>query len=187
MSYIDAQIGKILDTLEALDLSDNTYIILWGDHGWHLGEHNFWGKHNVMHLATRAPLMIAGPGIKDGHHSDALVEFVDIYPSLMELVGISTENDGLQGVSFKPLLNDPERPWKTAAFSRQGSGVSVITKRYNYVEYKNGERMLYDHQKDPDENVNVAGNPEYRNVVEKLSAALKGECNQMETENKGNK
>jgi arylsulfatase A-like enzyme len=173
VSYIDAQIGKIMNALDELGLSENTYIILWGDHGWHLGEHNFWGKHNVMHLATHAPLIFSGPGIQGGQKSKALVEFVDIYPTLIELAGIEMDKKALQGISFKPLLSKPDTPWKQAAFSKYGSALSVITERYNYCEYTNGERMLYDLGKDPDENVNVVDNIDYQEVVEQLSALLK--------------
>jgi iduronate 2-sulfatase len=175
VSYVDAQIGRVLQTLDDLGLSDNTIVILWGDHGWHLGEHNFWGKHNVMHLASRTPMMICGPGITEKQTSDELVEFVDIYPTLVELAGISTENRDLQGVSFKPLLSDPDTPWKKAAFCRYGSAKSVITKRYNYAEFNNGERMLYDLKKDPDENMNIAENPENKKIIERLSALLNGD------------
>ena len=175
VSYVDAQIGRVLQTLDELGLRDNTIVILWGDHGWHLGEHNFWGKHNVMHLASRTPMMICGPGIAEKQTTDALVEFVDIYPTLVELAGISTENKGLHGLSFKPLLNQPDQPWKKAAFCRYGSARSVVTKRYNYAEFTNGERMLYDLEKDPDENVNIAENPENKKIIEQLSALLNGD------------
>jgi len=173
VSYIDAQIGRILEILDELELRDNTIIILWGDHGWHLGEHNFWGKHNVMHLATRSPLIISAPGFNAGQRSDRLVEFVDIYPTLCDLVGIKTVNQGLQGTSFKPLLSQATRPWKKAVFSRFGPARSVITDRYNYAEFKNGDRMLYDLRRDAAENVNIAEYAEHQALVNELSLLLR--------------
>lgn len=172
VSYVDAQIGKILNTLDELDLTGNTIVILWGDHGFHLGEHNFWGKHNVMHLSTNSPLIVSAPGINQGQTVDRLVEFVDIYPSLCDLAGISSGNTDLQGTSFKPLLKDPNRPWKRAVFSKYGPAVSVITERFNYAKYNNGEEMLYDLQNDPDENRNIAGEPKLSVQVEQFSQIL---------------
>ena len=172
VSYIDAQIGRVLDTLDELGLRENTIVVLWGDHGWHLGEHNFWGKHNVMHLATRSPLIVSAPGFKARQKSDRLIEFVDIYPSLCDLAGIATVNKGLQGTSFKPLLNAPTRSWKKAAFSKFGPAVSVITERYNYAEFKNGDRMLYDLETDAAENVNIAEYAEHQDRVSQLSQML---------------
>ena len=173
VSYIDTQIGRVLDTLDQLELRDNTIIILWGDHGWHLGEHNFWGKHNVMHLSTRSPLIVSAPGFNAGRQSDRLVEFVDIYPTLCDLAGIKTVNHGLQGSSFKPLLKNSDQPWKKAVFSRFGPARSVLTERYNYGEFKNGDRMLYDLENDAAENVNIAENAEQQTLVNELSQLLR--------------
>jgi iduronate 2-sulfatase len=173
VSYVDALLGSVLQTLDELELRENTIVVLWGDHGWHLGEHNFWGKHNVMHLSSRTPMIIAGPGVNKGQHSKQLVEFVDIYPSLCDIAGIATVNQELQGTSFRPLLTTADLPWKSAAFSRYQTGDAIITERYNYAEFKNGERMLYDLQKDPQENINIAEYPENKVLVEKLSRRLK--------------
>ena len=172
VSYIDAQVGRVLGALDKLGLRDSTIVILWGDHGWHLGEHNFWGKHNVMHLATNSPMIVSAPGFKVGQKSDRLVEFVDIYPSLCELAGIKTVNKTLQGTSFAPLLEKPDMPWKKAAFSKYGPAVSLITDRHNYAEFKNGERMLYDLKADPSENVNVAEEPANKDLVASLAKML---------------
>jgi iduronate 2-sulfatase len=139
VSYIDAQVGKVLGALDKLGLRESTIVILWGDHGWHLGEHNFWGKHNVMHLATNSPMIVSAPGFKGGQKSERLTEFVDIYPSLCELAGVKPANKGLQGTSFAPLLKNPARPWKKAAFSKFGPAISLITDRLNYAEFKNGD------------------------------------------------
>lgn len=173
VSYVDAQIGKLMQALDELGLRENTIVILWGDHGWHLGEHNFWSKHNVMHLATNAPMIVAAPGFKAGQRSDRLVEFVDIYPSLCDLAGITTANQNLQGTSFSPLLDKPNRPWKKAAFSKFGPAISLITDRYNYAEFENGEKMLYDLENDASENVNIAGEKEHQELVKQLSQTLR--------------
>ena len=173
VSYVDAQVGRLMKTLDQLKLSKDTIVILWGDHGWHLGEHNFWGKHNVMHLSTRSPLIVSAPGFKPGQTCDRLVEFVDVYPTLMELAGLKTANDGLQGTSFKPLLEKPGLVWKKAAFSKYGPAVSLVTNRYNYAEFKNGEKMLFDLNSDPDENVNLATSPKQKENLKRLGRILK--------------
>jgi len=172
VSYVDAQVGRVLQTLDELGLRENTIVILWGDHGWHLGEHNFWSKHNLMNLATNSPMIVAGPGIKQGEKSHRLVEFVDIYPSLCDLAGIKTGTQDLQGTSFKPLLSDPQLPWKKAAFSEYGPGRGVITERYNYAEFENGENMLYDLQTDAAENVNISQSEDNKELVQQLSIML---------------
>jgi iduronate 2-sulfatase len=187
VSYTDAQIGRVLDELDKLGLRDNTIVILWGDHGWQLGEHGFWCKHTNYELATHAPLIISVPGQKTaGKKTDALVEFVDIYPSLVELCGLKLP-DGLEGTSFKPLLENPDRPWKKAAFSQYPRGVPGVgrimgytmkTDRYRFVQWADEKKNfakyeLYDHQTDPQENVNLANQPQYADKVKELSAMLK--------------
>jgi arylsulfatase A-like enzyme len=115
--------------------------------------------------------MISAPGFEKGLRTDALVEFVDIYPSLCELAGLPLPAH-LQGKSFVPLLKNPEADWKQAAFARYHGGESVTTERYAYSEWHDGARMLYDHEKDPDENVNVSELPEYKPVVDKMQKLL---------------
>ena len=117
-SYVDAQIGKVLAELDRLGLCDNTIIILWGDHGWHLGEHGVWGKATNYEIAARVPLVLKAPGRRtSGAASDALVELVDMYPTLCDLAGLPRPAH-LEGTSFAPLVDEPKRPWKTAAFSQ---------------------------------------------------------------------
>ena len=182
-SYTDAQIGKLLAALDKLGLRDNTIVILWGDHGWQLGEHGMWCKHTNFEIATRSLLMISAPKqSKRGVKTSALVEFVDIYPSLCELAGLPF-TPGLEGKSFVPLLSNPKQSWKKAAFSQYPRpnnlmGYAMRTDRYRYVEWINQKtksiegRELYDHEKDPDENVNVAKNPKNQNLVAELSKQL---------------
>jgi iduronate 2-sulfatase len=172
VSYVDAQIGRIINKLDELNLRKNTVIILWGDHGWHLGEHNFWGKHNVMHLSSRSPLIVSTPRGRPNQTCDRLVEFVDIYPTLLDLAGIKSANKGLEGTSFKILLQRPRSLWKKAAFSRYGPAISVVTPKFNYIQYRSGEKMLFDLISDPDENINIAGDPKRKSTLNHHSKIL---------------
>jgi arylsulfatase A-like enzyme len=164
VSYTDAQIGKLLDELDRLGLAENTIVILWGDHGWNLGEHTLWCKHCCFETSMHVPLVVRAPGFTDGKSTGALVEYVDIYPSLCELAGLPLP-DHLDGRSFVPLLRDPELPWKEAAIGRFYAGDTIRTDRHRFTEYTDKEggfvaRMLYDHRVDPGENVNVSERPE---------------------------
>jgi iduronate 2-sulfatase len=177
VSYVDAQIGRLLDALSRLGLEKNTVVLLWGDHGWQLGEHGLWCKHSNFQTSLRAPLIVKAPGVAGGKSSAALTEFVDIYPTLCELCSLGAPSH-LEGISFVPLLHEPSRLWKQAVFSRFHDGDSVRTERYLYTEWKNnsGEiyaRMLYDHRGDPGENINIAELPASRSVVERMSALLR--------------
>jgi arylsulfatase A-like enzyme len=185
-SFTDANIGRVLAELDRLGLRDNTIVVLWGDHGWKLGEHASWCKHSNMENDTNAPLIIAAPGAKAaGQSTRALVEFVDIYPTLCDLAGLTLPSH-LQGVSMQPLLDDPTRHWKTAAFSqyprsldgRRMMGYALRTDRHRYVEWRDREnrevvaRELYDHQTDPAENQNLANLTENKELLIQLSAQL---------------
>ena len=177
VSFVDAQVGKVLDALKRLGLEKDTIVVLWGDHGWHLGEHGFWGKHNTLENALHAPLMLAGPGVPEGFRSKALVEFTDIYPTLCDLAGLPKPGH-LQGTSLVPHLRNPKRPWKEVIFAKWNGGARTVgTKRFLYTEWvRKGNRvaeMLYDHRLDPEENVNVAADPRYGPVVRRLRAFLR--------------
>ncbi len=173
VTYIDAMIGKILDELKALGMDENTIIIIWGDHGWHLGEHNFWGKHNTLKNALQVPMIVRAPGFKKNIRTEALCEFIDIYPSLCELTGLpKPTSHTLAGKSFVPLMKNPDITWKEAVYSRWGTGEAVKTDRYLYTEWTSGSKMLYDHLIDPDENINIAYEPENAALVSQLSALL---------------
>ena len=182
-SYVDAQIGRVLDELDRLGLRDRTIVVLWGDHGWHLGEHGLWCKHTNFEEATRSLLILIAPGHKAaGVHTEAFVEFVDMYPTLCELCGLPLP-DGLEGMSMVSLLDDPNRPWKKAAFSqfprRNTMGHSVRTSQWRYTEWaERGKEPagveLYDHQTDPGENVNLAGRPDMKERVAELKRLLHG-------------
>jgi arylsulfatase A-like enzyme len=169
-TYADAQIGRVLQSLDELNLRDNTVIILWGDHGWNLGEHGLWCKHCNFETSLHSPMIIAAPGFESGQSSDALTEFVDIYPTLNELAGLE-QPEHLEGTSVVPLMENPRREWKEAVFSRYYAGDSVKNDRYRYTEWKNDQgevyaNMLYDHHKDPAENVNIADHPDNTELVD---------------------
>ncbi len=177
VSYTDAQIGKILDELKSLGLDKNTIVVLWGDHGYHLGEHGLWCKHCNFDRVLNAPLMFKTPKTATkGKSSNAVVEFVDIYPTLCELAGIEIPGH-LDGISLVPVFEKPESEVKKAAFSRYHDGESVITKNFLYTQWASGGevvgKMLYDHRSDPKENINVVDDPDYKDVVEELSQLLK--------------
>jgi iduronate 2-sulfatase len=141
VSYIDAQVGRLLEELDRLGLSERTLVVLWGDHGWHLGEHGIWGKNTALDVALRVPLIVRGPGLASGKSTKALVETVDILPTLCELTGIPVP-DQSEGLSFVPLLEDPKRPGKRAVFGwRQRhplNGQTVRTPRYRLVRWATG-------------------------------------------------
>ena len=191
VSYSDAQVGRVLAELDRLNLRSNTIIVLWGDHGWKLGEHMAWGKHSNVENDTNAPLIVSAPGMKNpGAHSRALVEFVDVYPTLCDLAGLPRPST-LEGASFKPLLDDPDRPWKKAAFSQYPRpngqtgigplmGYSMRTDRYRFtvwVTRTNQDQVraieLYDHQVDPQENHNIAHVPANAALVDELMSQWK--------------
>jgi iduronate 2-sulfatase len=183
VSYVDALVGKLLTELDALGLRQNTTVVLWGDHGWKLGEHGSWCKHSNVELDTQAPLICSDPDLPKGRVTDALVEFVDIYPSLCELSGLPVPAQ-VEGDSFVPLMRNPGQPWKRAAFSQypRGNnrmGYTMKTDGYRYTEWvsRDGKRQveateLYDHLKDPDENVNVVHEDAYAAIVPGLAAMM---------------
>jgi len=166
VSYVDAQIGKVLDEVKRLGLDKNTVIALWSDHGWHLGEHGMWGKQTNFEVAVRSPLLVKIPNIpKPGKRTQSLVETVDLYPTLADLCGLAAPND-LAGTSLVPMINDPDHPGKRCAYSFHPRGPlmgrTLRTDRYRIVHWTNkkGETVqveLYDHRTDPDENENIAG------------------------------
>jgi len=188
VSYIDFCIGLIINELEILNLREDTIIVLLGDHGWKLGEHGAWAKHTNFEIDTRVPLIIDVPGMQsEGVKSDALVELVDLYPTLCDLCEL-TKPDNLEVYSFTPLLKEANRPWKEAIFSQYPRsrrnanklvmGYTVRTEKYRYVEWvhvKSGKiktRELYDRSKDPRENTNVIDNPAYKSILVQMQKTL---------------
>ncbi len=184
VSYMDAQLGRVIDALEATGLDKNTIIVLWGDHGWHLGDHGMWCKHSNYEQASRIPLIVVAPGVTTGGPaSAALVESVDIYPTLCELAGLPVP-ENLDGTSLAPVLKNPASDTKESIFHvfPRGNriGRAVRTARYRLVEWKRpGARPdravleLYDYESDPDETKNLA--EEHPEVVAELRKVLAAE------------
>ncbi len=178
-SYMDAQVGRVLDQLDMLGLTEKTIVVLCGDHGFHLGEHETWGKRTLFEVALRSPLIVSIPGQEHiGVKTDALVELVDIYPTLCEACQLPIPEQ-LEGLSMVPVIREPTSPWKSAAFSKVGKEYgkrSIRTERYRYIEHaKNVSlgRELYDHNTDPDEKVNIANLPENSTLVSHLNERLR--------------
>ena len=176
-SYTDAQIGRVLAQLDTLGLTENTVIVFCGDHGYHLGEHGIWGKQTLFEVSLRSPLIVSVPH-KQSSETEALAELVDIYPTVCDACHLPIPTE-LEGSSMMPVIEQPDRPWKTAVFSQFGGsahgGISIRTQRYRYTEWgKNGSRgiELYDYEVDPDETVNIATQPENAELVTHLSERL---------------
>ena len=177
LSYTDALVGHVLQQLDALNLTENTVIVLVGDHGYHLGEHGTWGKNTLFEVGVHSPLIISVPG-QQPNRTDALAELVDIYPTLCDACELPTPS-ALEGLSLMPVIEQPTHPWKTATFSeikrRNIYGYSIRTEQYRYTEWgPDGSRgrELYDYDADPDETVNVVDLPENAELVEHLSERL---------------
>lgn len=194
VSYIDAQVGLLMKTLDEMGIADDTIICLWGDHGWHLGEHGHWGKVTNYEDATRAPLLIATPGQKSGNRVTAPVEFLDIYPTLCDLAGL-TRPAHLQGISLAPAMRDASVAPHEAAISQMSPGArkdrkdsvmgwTLRTSRYRYIEWRGADLStdtprvtgqvesveLYDYQTDPLERENFAGKTDHAAVLKEQQA-----------------
>lgn len=173
VSYTDAQIGKLLQKLKALGLEKNTVVVIWGDHGWHLGDHRVWGKHTIFERGVHSVLMVKSPGMKKkGVARHAIVSSIDIYPTLVELCNLPRP-EGLDGRSFTPLLRRPDAAWDNVAYSYFNSGISVRNDRYRYTRYFRSQVPaieLFDHQADPYENTNIA--EKYPDITTQLDRVL---------------
>ncbi len=179
ISFTDAQIGKVIATLDRLNLWDHTIVVLLGDHGYHLGEHGWWNKNTLFELSARAPLIFVTPEMSgEGSGCSRIVEFVDIYPTLADLCGLASPADR-EGTSLRPLLKDPARSWKTTAFTQvqrgRVIGRSVRTERWRYTEWDEGKEgtELYDHDNEAGEYFNLANNPRYAETVAELRKLLR--------------
>ncbi len=185
ISFLDAQVGRILTKLKETGLDRDTIVVFWSDHGFHLGEHALWGKTSNYELDARVPLIIADPRTRQaGHSSDALVELIDLFPTLIDLTGLRSPG-GLEGASMGPILDDVSLPGKPAALTQHphpfyGSrwtamGYSLKTERYRYVEWRARDTRelvaveLYDHRRDPDETANVATHAGYAPTLSHLA------------------
>ena len=193
ISFLDAQVGEILDALDESDLANDTIVVFTSDHGFHIGEHTLWGKTSNFELDARVPLIIAAPDHPKSHGqtTQALAELVDLYPTLASLAGIAGDlPKDLDGVSLQPVIDDPNTSVKDAAFTQhqhpfygssknwQAWGYSIRTDQWRYTEWRaiaDGiviARELYDHENDPKEPRNLAANPDHRDTVNKLASRL---------------
>lgn len=176
ISYVDAQIGMVLNALDELGMRENTIVMLWGDHGWNLGEHGLWAKHCNFNTSLSAPLIISAPGMKKGEKSKSMVEFIDIYPTLSDLNGLQIP-ETVKGKSLVPVLKNTDAHHKDFAISKFKDGLTLRTPRYAYTEYSKEDdvlisRMLFDHSIDPGETNNVVNNPENTELVDSLRTLL---------------
>jgi iduronate 2-sulfatase len=170
ISYVDAQIGKVISELKAQGLDKNTIVVVWSDHGWHLGDHRIWGKHTIFENGVHSVLIIKVPGEKANKRKE-IVSSVDIYPTLTALCGVKNP-EGLDGRSLVPLLKKGAvRNWDNVAYSYYNKGISVRTDRYRFTNYFRQQELvteLYDHQTDPYENHNIA--EDHPEIVKQLAA-----------------
>ena len=164
-SFVDAQIGRVMQALEEAGLAENTVVVVWGDHGWHLGEKAITGKNTLWDDGTRVPLIFAGPGIAAGGRSTQPAELLDLYPTLVELCGLAPRTD-LEGLSLVPQLRDAKTPRARPAITSHNRGNHGIrSERWRYVRYADGTEELYDHASDVHEWHNLALQPEHAAVL----------------------
>ncbi len=181
-SFMDAQVGKLMDALKESGQLENTLVVFFGDHGYHLGEHNWWNKVTIFEKGTNAPFIMSGQAIREnGVASDAMFEYIDIYPTLAELLNLENTPDYLEGKSFAEVLNQPNKPFRSEvrAVVRRGKmmGRMVKNENYRYVEWDNGNKgqELYDQKNDPIEYHNLAEKPEYSAVVDEMKTIINQE------------
>jgi len=178
-TFVDAQVGRLLDALEKHDLMEKTVIVFWSDHGYFLGEKGLWYKRKAFERSARMPLIIAAPGLAKNKQTGKTVELLDLYPTLADLCGL-TAPANLEGRSLRPLLTNPlgaawNKPAVTQVWhNRNAWGYSIRTERWRYTEWLQGKagRELYDHDHDPNESTNLAGFPEHRATVTRLAKRL---------------
>jgi iduronate 2-sulfatase len=177
VTYMDEQLGKVLDELDRLKLTDSTAIVFISDHGYHLGEHHFWQKSNLHEEVTRVPMIIAAPGMTPGS-SQSAVELIDIYPTLCSLLKLPTPQT-VQGKDLVPLLKNPKAQVRTAALSMFRGSHSLRGDRWAYMRYSSGEEELYDMQNDPDQFINLVSNKEREQVKLRMREQLKTRRNEI--------
>ena len=172
ISFVDHCVGMVLDALESSPYADNTIVVLWSDHGFHLGEKQHWAKRTLWEESTRVPLLFAGPGIDSGLATKEPASLIDIYPTLVELCQLS-ENPDLEGVSLVPQLDNPETPREQPAITSSYFGNhSIRTRDWRLIVYEDGAKELYDHRNDQDEFHNLAADRAHRETIERLSQWL---------------
>jgi uncharacterized sulfatase len=179
ITFVDAQVGRLLDALDRLKLADNTIVVFWSDHGYHTGEHGLWMKQSTFENSARVPLIVAAPSARrKGVACGRTVELLDLYPTLADLCGLPAPA-GIEGRSLRPLLDDPAAPWDKPAFTQVWRGTfpghSVRTERYRYIEWDNGRKgaQLYDYTADPEENHNLIADPAHAKTVAELRGLVR--------------
>lgn len=171
-TFVDAQIGKVLDALEKSRYRENTVVVLWSDHGYHLGEKNRFAKQALWDRANRVPLIFSLPRSQQGFVCDRPVGLVDVYPTLLDLCGLPSNSEN-EGHSLRPLLEDPEASWDHTTLTTYGPGNHAVqSARYRFYQYADGSRELYDHQNDPNEWKNLASDPRLAEVIGALRSEL---------------
>jgi len=169
---MDSQVGRVLEALERNGYADNTIVVLWSDHGYHLGEKEITGKNTLWDRSTRVPLIISGPGIRKGSQSSQPVELLDIYPTLSELGGLPSQSH-LEGLSLVPLLKNPNASRSRPAITTHNhDNHGVRTEKYRYIQYADGSEELYDMIADPNEFTNLANDPKHERVQRSLERHL---------------
>jgi arylsulfatase A-like enzyme len=169
INFADECVGILLDALDKSPYKDNTIVVLWSDHGWHLGEKFHWSKFTLWEEAARCVLICAGPGVAAGTRCNQPVSLLDIYPTLLEMCGLPAKA-GLAGESFVPQIKDPGCQRARPSVTANNQGFSVRTERWRYIAYNDGSAELYDHEKDPMEWDNLAARPEFAEIMETLKA-----------------
>ncbi len=170
-SFVDSQVGRVLEALHRSPAADDTIVVLFSDHGWHLGEKGISGKNTLWERSTRVPLVIAGPGIPPRQRCRQPVELLDLYPTLLDLAGLDAD-PALEGLSLRPLIADPDEPRRPALTTHNPGNHSIRDRRWRYIRYADGSEELYDHQADPHEWHNLAGMPEHQSTIQRLRAHL---------------
>lgn len=172
ISFVDHCVGVVLDSLQSSPHADNTLVVLWSDHGFHLGEKQHWAKRTLWEESTRVPLLIAGPGIRPGRSCPEPASLLDIFPTLVEMCGLP-ENDRLEGVSLVPQLNDPTAPREQPAITSSYFGNHAVrTRDWRLIVYVDGAMELYDHRVDPNEFNNLADDPAHQKTLSRLAKWL---------------
>ena len=166
VSFVDDQVGRVIKALERSPYADNTIVVLWSDHGQHLGEKKHWRKQALWEESTRVPLFFKVPGIKNqGQKSQRIVSLLDLYPTLLELCGLP-ENKILEGESIVPLIREPMLDWKRYVLSTwYYKNHAVRSENWRYIRYRDDSEELYDHRKDPSEHYNLADDPAYADII----------------------
>jgi choline-sulfatase len=172
VTFADHCLGMVLNALESSENANNTIVVLFSDHGFHLGEKQRWAKRSLWEDGTRVPIVISAPGFKANQHTTQPAELLDVFPTLLELAGLPVDV-GQEGQSLVPLMKNPEAEWNHPAITSFGVGnFAIRSTRYRFIQYHDGSRELYDLSNDPHEWTNLASNPEFKDIIAEHAAFL---------------